>query len=216
MDSVSAVVSFSVAAWLLTMTPGPDTALVLRAATLNGPTKAMAAGVGVVVGVLAWGVVASLGLGGVLTISETGYRLLQYLGAAYLLWLGSQMVRSAYRRTGKVRENPGEHVQEPWMSQTAGWFWRGLATNLLNPKVGVFYFSFLPQFIPADAPIVSFSVGLASIHAVMGLIWFAGIVAATKPFSRMLSRSAFARAIDGMTGAVLITFGIKLLLERRN
>ncbi len=216
MDPVSAIVAFSVAAGLLTITPGLDTALVLRTATVEGARQAMAAGSGVVAGVLAWGLLASLGLGALLALSEIGFRILQYAGAAYLLWLGSRMIWAALRPHAGAIEKPVAELVRPERNGTGfGWFWRGLMTNLLNPKVGVFYVSFLPQFIPADVPVVAFSVGLAAIHAAMGLLWFAAITLATRPFARLLKRPAFARTIDGLTGSVLVAFGVRLALERR-
>lgn len=214
MDPISAIIAFSVAAALVTITPGLDTALVLRTATVEGPKQALAAGSGVVTGVLVWGLLASLGLGALLAVSEIGYRVLQYLGAAYLLWLGGRMILSAIRpKTQPAQENVA--IRSPAGGHASGWFWRGVLTNLLNPKVGVFYVSFLPQFIPADMPVVAFSMGLAAIHAAMGLAWFALIVAATRPFSELLRRPAFTRSVDGLTGAVLIGFGLRLALERR-
>lgn len=215
MDAFSAAAAFSIAAALLTITPGLDTAMVLRTATVEGGKQAMQAGAGVVTGVLAWGLLASAGLGAVLTVSEVGYRLLQYLGAGYIIWLGGRMIRSAIRRT--VEEEGALHSVQAGKSanKSANWFWRGLMTNLLNPKVGVFYVSFLPQFIPQDVPVVMFSMALAAIHALMGLIWFAAITAATRPFTRIFHSSLFKRGVDGVTGSVLIAFGVRLAFEER-
>lgn len=215
MDWVSAIAAFSVAAALLTITPGLDTALVLRTATVEGGGAAMKAGAGVVSGVLAWGLLASVGLGAVLTVSEIGYRILQYVGAAYLVWLGAQMVRAALRPAAPDSAADAA-LPEPPAARSAGWFVRGLMTNLLNPKVGVFYISFLPQFIPQDAPVVAFSVGLAGIHATMGLIWFAAITAATRPLAKLVRNRAFTRGIDGVTGSVLIAFGVRLAFDQRS
>lgn len=216
MDPVTAIIAFSAAAALLTITPGLDTALVLRTATVEGPKEAMSAGGGVVTGVLAWGLLASLGLGAVLAVSEIAYRILQYAGAAYLVWLGVQMMKSAFGSRNKTVTTTGNAPPDASTVRATRWFWRGLMTNLLNPKVGVFYVSFLPQFTPASVPVVPFSVGLAAIHAVMGLVWFGAITLATRPFSRVLRRPAFARSMDGLTGGVLIAFGIRLALERRD
>lgn len=220
MDPLSALAAFSIAAALLTITPGLDTALVLRTATVEGARAALAAGAGIVTGVLAWGLIAALGLGALLAVSEIGYRLLQLAGAAYLVWLGLGMIAGALRRPAAPAGVDG--TPEPpaggrgAASRAArGWFWRGLLTNLLNPKVGVFYVSFLPQFIPADVPVVGFSLLLAGIHAAMGLAWFAAITAATRPFARLVARPAFRRGTDGATGAALIVFGVGLALERR-
>lgn len=231
MDPLSAIAAFSLAAALLTVTPGLDTALVLRTATVEGARPALQAGAGVVTGVLAWGLLASLGLGAVLTLLEIGYRLLQYAGATYMVWLGARLL------VGACRGRPGLGLPSPAAPATVGaaphgsaqggngrckgrgegraWFWRGLMTNLLNPKVGVFYVSFLPQFIPADVPIVAFSVMLAGIHALMGLVWFSGLTLATRPFTRLFRSPFFTRGIDGVTGTVLIAFGVRLAFQER-
>ena len=90
-----------------------------------------------------------------------------------------------------------------------------MLTNLLNPKVGVFYVSFLPQFLPEGVAVVPFSVLLASIHAAMGLVFFATITAATLPLRRALTGPRVPRILDAVTGGVLILFALRLLTERR-
>ncbi|MFJ0715333.1 LysE family transporter, partial [Bordetella bronchiseptica] len=88
-------------------------------------------------------------------------------------------------------------------------------TNMLNPKVGVFYVTFLPQFIPAGVDVLAFSLLLAALHAALGLLWFAALVAATRPLSRWLARPSVARGLDRLSAGVFIAFGLKLALERR-
>lgn len=212
MDPVSALLAFSVAALLMTLTPGLDTALVLRTAAVEGPRPAMAAGTGIAVGCLAWGLAAALGLGVLLAVSETGYLVLQIAGACYLLYLGFAMLRAALvRGSGGLDVAPAD----PRRRGAAGWFLRGVLTNLLNPKVGVFYVSFLPQFVPQGVEVISFTALLAAIHAAMGILWFLALVLATRPISRFLKTPAITRTMDGITGAVLIGFGLRLLLDRR-
>lgn len=223
MDPVSALLAFSVAAALMTLTPGLDTALVLRTATVEGPRPAMMAGLGIVGGVMAWGIMASLGLGMVLAVSELAYQGLRLAGAAYLIWLGALMLRAALRRPpaacprdqDRSSPSPAPAPGQGQGRQSRGWLWRGLATNLLNPKVGVFYVSFLPQFIPTGVNTVAFSIGLAAIHAAMGGVWFSVLILATRPFSRLLRHPVVVRAMDGVTGSVLIAFGVRLMLEKR-
>ena len=101
---------------------------------------------------------------------------------------------------------------------TAGgrrWLLRGFLTNLLNPKVGVFYVTFLPQFVPAGAPATGFMLLLAGIHALLGVFWFTALVTATRPLRRLLRRAAVVRALDRVTGGVLIAMGLRLALESR-
>ena len=210
MDPTSALVAFSIAAGLLTVTPGLDTALVLRTAAVDGPRQAMGAGIGVCCGVLAWGLIAALGLGALLAVSELAFHVLQFAGAAYLVWLGLGLLRNAFRPPASRAEPAGAARQG-----RGRWLVRGLLTNLLNPKVGVFYVSFLPQFIPLGADVVGFSMLLAAIHAAMGVAWFALLVLATRPFARALGRPAVARSLDAVTGTVLVGLGLRLALDRR-
>jgi threonine/homoserine/homoserine lactone efflux protein len=90
----------------------------------------------------------------------------------------------------------------------------GLLTNLLNPKVGVFYLSFLPQFIPTGVPVWSFSILLALIHATEGLLWFLLLTNATELISNWLRQRRVVMALDSLMGAILIAFGLKLVLDK--
>lgn len=208
MDVSTAILGFTLTALLLTLTPGLDTALVLRTAAVEGGRKAMRAGGGIVTGVLIWGLIAALGLGAVLAVSRLAYTLLQIAGAAYLLWLGWKLI------SGALKSLPTLHADDPPLVRGERWFLRGLLTNLLNPKVGVFYVSLLPQFVPADVPVVGFSVLLAGIHAAMGLLWFAALVLATRPLARWLRRPTVMRSLDALTGLALMGFGLRLALSR--
>jgi threonine/homoserine/homoserine lactone efflux protein len=217
-DIATALISFTVAAAILTVTPGLDTALVLRTAAVEGNRPAMSAGAGIITGVLVWGVLAAVGVGALLAISTAGRFLLQTCGGLYLLWLGSQMLRSAVRAGGnEVNTPPVNGKADTSVIATASrrWFKRGLLTNLFNPKVGAFYVSFLPQFIPHGTNPLMFSVLLAGIHAVLGLTWFAMLTIVGGPWSRILRRPTAVRALDGLTGAVLIGFAIRFLLDRQ-
>jgi threonine/homoserine/homoserine lactone efflux protein len=92
---------------------------------------------------------------------------------------------------------------------------RGLLTNLLNPKVGIFYISFLPQFLPQGVAAGPFIFLLAVIHAFIGSVWLGCLIAATRPISRMLKTAAVVRWLDRVTGGVFLGFGVRLALERR-
>lgn len=198
---LSAALAFAAVAALLTITPGADTALVLRAAVGGGPRAAMVAGAGVCSGVLVWGALTAIGLAALVRASPTAYDALRLAGAAYLLWLG---VRT-WRRAG-----------EQGADATAGpWFRTGLLTNLLNPKVGAFYLSFLPQFLPHGVPVLAAALLLAGIHAVEGMAWFALLAGATARFAQLLSRERVRRAVQRVTATVLVGFGVRLVLETR-
>ncbi|MDE2412348.1 MAG: LysE family translocator [Sphingomonadales bacterium] len=199
--------AFLVAATILTLTPGVDTAMVLRAATVEGRRSAVLAALGIALGCLVWGAAVALGLGALLRASELAYTLVRLAGAAYLLWLGVKLLIHP-RQALEMGDAEAGHVGQ-------GAFWRGLLTNLLNPKIGVFYVTFLPQFIPTGAPVALYTLFLVSLHDLLGLIWFAALIGATLPLGRFLRRPRAVRTLDRMTGAVFVAFGLRLALSSR-
>lgn len=206
MSLETALIAFLAAATLLTITPGLDTAMVLRTAAVEGPRTAALAALGIILGCLAWGAAVALGLGVVLAASSFAYLALKWAGAAYLAWLGIRLIlqpRSQFDLGAAANAGRGN------------WWARGFLNNLLNPKIGVFYVSFLPQFTPAGYPAAPFIFLLAVIHGVLGALWFAALIAATSPLKRWLARKAVVRWIDRVTGAVFLGFGLRLALDRR-
>jgi threonine/homoserine/homoserine lactone efflux protein len=209
----AALAAFTAAAAVLTITPGLDTALVLRTAAVEGRRPAFMAALGICLGCLCWGGAAAVGLGALLDASELGYDLLRAAGTGYLLFLGARMLlhpRASPEGLG-LRVLPSTSGAD---SPQAAWFVRGLLTNLLNPKVGVFYVSFLPLFVPAGVGVRGFSLLLASIHASEGILWFALLIAATDRLRGWLGRPGVVTALDRGTGAVLVGFGLRLAVDR--
>lgn len=209
MSAAVALLAFTATAALLTVTPGLDTALVLRTAAAEGPRRAMLAAAGIALGCLGWGLLVGAGLGALLAASQLAYELLRWAGALYLCYLGIRLIRAprqALDLSEPTAATPGQ----------ANWLLRGFLTNLLNPKVGAFYVSFLPQFIPAGASVLGWSVLLASIHNVLGLIWFAALIAATRPLLGALRRPGVMAWLDRLTGGLFVAFGLKLALSARS
>jgi threonine/homoserine/homoserine lactone efflux protein len=206
-----ALLSFTLAAGLLTIAPGLDTALVLRTAAVEGRRQALRAGIGICFGCLLWGVAASFGLSALLAVSGFAYKVLRIVGAIYLGYLGIKLVVRAFAFTSS---NSGAEPEEYASGDGSLWFKRGLLTNLLNPKVGVFYLSFLPQFIPTGVPVWSFSILLAFIHATQGFLWFLLLTNATELISSWLRQRRVVAALDSLMGAILIAFGLKLVLDK--
>jgi len=202
------LIAFTLAAALMTVTPGLDTALVLRTATVEGPRRAFYAGLGICLGCLAWGAIVAMGLGVLLAASEFAYTILKYAGAAYLVWLGLKLIFSSRDKFGAGSE------AGPRDAGAALWFRRGLLTNMLNPKVGVFYVSFLPQFVPEGANVTATTLLLAAIHAALGLAWFAALILATRPIATALRKPRTIRLLDRATGAVFLLFAGRLALSR--
>lgn len=204
MIDLSLLATFLAAATILTMTPGVDTAMVLRAATVDGRGAAVLAALGIGLGCLVWGAAVALGLGTLLQASELAYAAVKLAGAAYLVWLGAGLLLRPRQAIGAADPVRGQGRRSA--------FWRGLLTNLLNPKVGVFYVTFLPQFVPHGAPVGATIFLYASLHVVLGLVWSAGLIAATVPLGLFLSRPRAVRTLDRLTGAVFVGFGLRLAL----
>src|SRR4029077_10434420 len=144
MTTAHALLAFTAAAGLLTITPGLDTALVLRTAAVDGGRRALLAGLGVCLGCLVWGLAVAVGLGGLLAVSRLAYDILRVVGALYLIYLGVRLL---------LRPAPSLDLGSADPAPSPSWFARGLLTNLLNPKVGIFYVTFLPQFIPSGSSV---------------------------------------------------------------
>lgn len=207
MHSVAAsLVAYVVAASLLTITPGLDTAFVLRTAAGGSAQKATWAGLGIVTGCLVWAALVALGLGALLAASQRAYTLLRWIGAGYLLWLGYKMLRNPRHAFATANGTDGPR-DRPFVT--------GVLTNLLNPKVGLFYVSFLPQFVPSNVPVGPYMFMLGTIHAILGLIWFACLIAATRPIALWLKKPAVVQTCDRLTGGVFVLFGVGLALGSR-
>lgn len=209
MSIAQALLAFSVAAALFTVTPGLDTAVVLRTAAVEGARRAALAGAGVIAGCLVWGAAVALGLGVLLDASALAFNILKWAGAAYLVWLGIGLIaRPRGRFDFAVSVSPRPSGDLAWMR-------RGFLTNLLNPKVGVFYVSFLPQFLPQGVAAGPFIFLLAVLHGLMTVAWFAALIAATRPIADLLQCARVVRWLDRLTGGVFVAFGLRLALERR-
>lgn len=207
MTIVQALLAFTLAAGLLTLTPGLDTALILRTAAVEGPRRAVLAMVGILGGCFVWGGLAAFGVGAVLQASTLAFTLLKWAGAAYLAWLGIWLIlrpRERFEVGAAVAMTGGD----------VAWLRRGFLSNVLNPKMGVFYVSFLPQFLPPGVPAAPFMLGLTSIHVLLGALWLGLLIAATQPISHLLRTAAVVRWLDRVTGGVFLAFAARLALEK--
>jgi len=205
MTVIDALMAFTFAAALLTLTPGLDTALILRTSAVEGTRKAIQAQLGINAGCLVWAAMVAFGLGALIAVSELAYNLLKWCGAAYLAWLGVQMLLRPRQSMGSVAMSAGARSG----------FMRGFFGNLLNPKVGIFYVSFLPQFIPAGHSPVLWTFGLVMIHVLLGTLWSALLIGSTRRLSGFLQRENVVKWLDRTTGTVFLLFATKLAVSHR-
>jgi threonine/homoserine/homoserine lactone efflux protein len=210
---LAAALAFAVAAALLTITPGLDTMFVVRTSIASGPRVGLIGGVGVCLGTLCWAAASAAGVTAILVASEAAYDTLRIVGAAYLTFVGARMLWGSRRHAAPAKISDGAGWAPGRASSGFEAFRTGLLTNLLNPKVGVFYVTLLPQFVPKGAPVFAFSLLLASIHAAEGIAWFGVLTAATTRVRRLLSRAGVKRWLDRATACVFIGFGARLALE---
>ena len=197
---MSSVGAFAIFAAVLAITPGLDTMLVLRTTALGGRRAGLAAVAGIALGCLVWAVASALGVTAVLAASRLAFEVLRWAGVVYLCYLG---VRALLRKS----------TVEP-AAVSSGGIRTGLTTNLLNPKVGVFYLSVMPQFLPAGLPVLAGSLLLGAIHIGLGVVWLSLLVLVSDRAAGLLRRPTVRRRLEQLSGVVFLGFGLRLALER--
>lgn len=198
---------------LAIITPGPDMALVMKNA-LSGRGRGVVTALGVILGQLVWVVAASAGVAAVLLASEPLFNAVKLAGAAYLVFLGGQALVSAFRSNpSQTTDAEGEPGGRDVTSRVA--FRQGLICNLGNPKMAIFATSLLPQFVPAgDASFIALF-ALGAIFCSMALIWLVVYALMIARAGDLLRRPRIRRTIESVTGAVLISLGLRLATEPR-
>ena len=211
------VLVFTGVAALLTITPGADTFLVLR----GGRTAGVVTTLGICCGLFVHATLSALGLSIVLMQSANAYLALKWAGALYLMWLGLGSIRDAIRGGDggwsplepTTRNAPRGERGDPIRLRDP--FLEGLANNVLNPKVAVFYLAFLPQFIGPGDPALAKSLLLAGIHFVQGIVWLVGLAFLFDRGRVVLASARARRALVAISGTVLLGFGVRLAFEDR-
>ena len=197
---------------LLAVTPGPDTALVTRNALIGGRRAGAFTILGVALGLVVWTVAASIGVAALLRASEPAFVALKLVGAAYLVFLGGQALWGALRGTGRRILLPSAR-SEGMRARLA--FRQGLVCNLGNPKIAIFFSSFLPQFARGDHPPFTALLVLALSFSAIGLSWLTLYNLVIARAGDFLRQPTVRRVVEGITGTVLVGFGIRLAAEHR-
>jgi threonine/homoserine/homoserine lactone efflux protein len=203
------LLTFALAALVLIMIPGPDQALITRSTLVGGRTAGLLTMVGGVLGLAVHATAAAVGLSALLLASATAFTTLKIVGAAYLLWMGVQAARAAARSrresaeatTARVRLRPATAVRQ------------GFLSNALNPKVALFFVTFLPQFLSTDNAGATRlqALLLSAVFALLYLGWFGLYVTAVNNLGRMLRRPRVKAAIERVTGLLLVAFAVRLV-----
>jgi threonine/homoserine/homoserine lactone efflux protein len=195
---------------LVIVTPGPDTALTIRNTLLGGRAGGIATAFGVVGGQAVWALATSLGVVALLLASELAFVAVRLAGAAYLVFLGVQTLVSAWRgHSWEIASGHGKPALAPGVAAR-----QGLVSNLGNPKMAAFFPSLLPQFAPAGEPAFVPVLLLGLLFCAMTLVWLTAYAVVVSRARGFLRRTGVKRALEAVTGTVLVALGLRLAAER--
>jgi len=188
---------------LVIVTPGQDTALTIRNTLAGGRRAGVFTAIGVSAGQAIWALAAAVGIAALLRASELAFLAVRVAGGIYLVYLGAQALRSAFKGgTVPAGRQPRGRRLAPLR--------QGVISNLGNPKMAVFFTSLLPQF-GASFPAL---LALGLVFCSLTLVWLTGYAVAVTKAGDVLRRTRVRRAVDGLTGAVLVGLGLRLATER--
>jgi threonine/homoserine/homoserine lactone efflux protein len=207
------LLAFFLVAALLIVTPGPDMALVTRNALARGPRAALQTGFGVVGGVVVWSGASLLGIAALLQASAMAFTVVKLAGAAYLIFLGLRTLLALRSPAGASRHaaTPSGRLRLPGGSP----FQQGLLSNLLNPKIAVFFTSLIPQFVTPGPGATLESALLAATFATMVLAWLIAYAILAGKARQVLQRRPVKRLLDTVSGLVLVGLGLRLVADSR-
>jgi threonine/homoserine/homoserine lactone efflux protein len=202
---------FMVASILVTVVPGADMALVTRQVLLGGPRLAQRTIMGNLTGVAVHGLALAVGLSALLVASATAYTVVKLAGAAYLVYLGIQAIRSAGRSAISFDAEPAD-AQSGFRRRA---YAQGLLSTVLNPKPALFFLTFVPQFVDRHQSVLAQTLFFTLLHIVVGLIWLTTYAQIVDRARQVLTRERIRRWVERSTGAVLVALGVRVAFERR-
>lgn len=210
--------AFIPAVLLISASPGPAMALIVRRAALRGLRSAVPTVLGLELGIYVWALVAGAGLAALVAASEVGYLVLRVAGAAVLLVLGGRALRAAWRERRNGDGGGEEARPAPAPAGRGRWaraFAEGLIVQLANPKAAVFMIAFYPQFVPAHGPVfaTTATLGLLQVGIETGL--YLGLASGVARAGSWFQRSRIRARFEALSGAVLVGLGVRVALESR-
>lgn len=212
MPDTTQLLMFIAAGWLLNLTPGPDVLYIVSSALKNGVRAGLVAALGIISGCFVHVLAAALGVGALLATSATAFTVLKWAGAAYLVWMGIKMLLAKADGSSMVPAGVSAEVVAVHLSRI---YRQGFLTNVLNPKVALFFLAFVPQFIApgTEDKVTAFLLlgllfNLNSLPINFGYAWLAGWAA-----RRVGAVQRVMRWMDRVAGFLFIGFGLKLALS---
>lgn len=205
------IAAFSLAATIVTLSPGPDMALVARRAITDGWRRASVTSAGIVTGLLVHATASGLGISVILVRSATAFTALKVAGACYLVVLGVLTFRSAQRAAPELSDPPPDQVARSRRTS----FVQGFLNNVLNPKPALFYLAFMPQFFEPGDPVVLLTAIFVAIHIAISILWLLAWGWLVSGAGRMLTGPRWRAALERITGCVLVALGLRLATTSR-
>jgi threonine/homoserine/homoserine lactone efflux protein len=202
---------FAAAVFVLNATPGVDFLLTVSRTLQGGARAGVAAALGIAAGCVVHALAAAFGLATLLALHPQAFVLIQWAGATYLVWLGLGMLRAVWRGSVAAGEASTAEARKPWWAE----FRTGVLTNVLNPKVALFFLAFLPQFVPAGSPSKTASfLLLGTWFVAQGLLFLLALVAVAARLHRLQASTWARRMLGGVGGLLFIGLALRLLRER--
>jgi len=209
---VSSAVAFVVAVLLISASPGPAMALILRRAALRGFRSSVATVLGLEAGLYLWALGAGAGLAALVAASTAAYTVLRVVGAAVLLYLGLRALRAAWGGAHEAgTTDAGQPDRRAWWSA----FGEGVVVQLANPKAAVFMMAFYPQFVPADQPLFLTTAALAAVQVALETALYLGLAAGVARAGSWFARPVVRRRLEALSGTVLVGLGIRVAASGR-
>lgn len=207
------MISFIIAAFILIVIPGPDQALITRYAIAGGRRAGLMTMAGGALGVSIHATAAALGISALLLASATAFTVLKVAGAIYLVWMGIQTLLSARQTLRKGDQGADDESSTGFSGLKC--LRQGFLSNSLNPKVALFFVTFLPQFIPSGADVLPRALLLSGVFALIYLAWFSLYVVIVDRIGNVFRRPQVRARIEQVTGLLLVGFGIRLALQQQ-
>ncbi|WP_322804161.1 LysE family translocator [Vibrio alfacsensis] len=202
--------AFLIAITILTLTPGLDTALVIRNTSRAGIKDGCVTSLGICFGLFVHAFFSAVGISAILAQSAELFQIVKSVGAAYLIWLGVSSLKALTKNNGTI--SVAEQAHQAYSGKRS--FREGFLSNVLNPKTAVFYLAFLPQFVNPESSPLAQSMLMASIHFIIAMLWQCSLAGALNSAKNLLKNARFMKWMEGATGAVLVALGVKLLIEK--
>ncbi|MFD0885911.1 LysE family translocator [Streptosporangium algeriense] len=214
MDLISSLPAFVLAVMLISASPGPAMALILRRAALHRFSGAVPTVLGLEAGLYVWALLAATGITALVAASEVAYLVLRVVGGGFLLYLGFKAWRTAWRGVAvgeAVTGEPGAESSRSWWKA----FGEGAVVMLANPKIAAFMIAFYPQFVPAGRPLFTTTALLAAVQVAVEIVLYLALAAVVGRAGTWFRRPAIRRGLEAVSGTVLIALGLRMAVESR-